>query len=155
MKEKFHRLRFHFGPPPNRHIKTKQMIYKLRAFIKTGNIIRTLEIWNRGGSGIRIESGLWEALNTVFKNSVSNKRSMTEYTVLINEKAKIPRWHAVGKFIPQGHGRGLMNGSDATQLIIYKFNSNWKRHQHSFFFMFNTVNLLALKQYIRLYEVPK
>ncbi len=28
MKEKFNRLRFHFGPSPKRHLKTKQMIYK-------------------------------------------------------------------------------------------------------------------------------
>ncbi len=28
MKEKFHRLRFNFGPSPNRHLKTEQMIYK-------------------------------------------------------------------------------------------------------------------------------
>jgi len=28
MKEKFNRLHFHFGPSPNRHLKTKQMIYK-------------------------------------------------------------------------------------------------------------------------------
>ncbi len=55
MKEKLNRLRFHFGPATNRHLKTKQIIYK---FIKVGNIIGALEIRNGGGSGCGPESGL-------------------------------------------------------------------------------------------------